>query len=961
MNNTNTTEKDFQKQILEHFGNTWYKIRKTSLFNKDVCLDIEIVLEFIKSSQSKLWNRYVWLYWKDADLKFINRLNSQIETKWTIEILKNGFKDSWCHFKLFFSKPNNSKNPELFELYESNIFSVIEELEYEKKAMWNRIDLVLFINWLPIITIELKDTFSQWVENAINQYKNDRDPRELLFNRCIVHFAMSDEKIFMSAKLAGEKTRFLPFNKWFENPEVEWDFKTSYLYKDVLQKNKLSKLISNFIYLEVDEKNKTQINIFPRFHQLDCVNNILNEVDLGNNYLIQHSAWSGKTKTIAWLAHWLLGKFDKNDERLFDIVIVVSDRKVIDKQLQDQVQAIEKVKWVVEKIDKNSKQLKEALQSWSNIIVTTIQKFPFIMEEMKDFEDRKYAIIIDEAHSSQTWNNAKKMKQVLATNSLEDAEKLDIADENEDDRKLLEEMAKSKNLTNASFFAFTATPKNKTLELFGTKNSEWEHKPYHLYSMKQAIDEGFILDVLKNFLNYDTYFALYKKVESDPKYDEKKAKLLLRNFVEKHPNTIARKTEIIVNHFNSSTIHKIEWKAKAMVVTRSRLHALLYKKAFDNYLKSEWLNIKTLVAFSGKVKHDDVEYTENMLNWAEVKDIAKTFENDEYKILIVANKFQTGFDQPLIHTMYIDKILNGITAVQTLSRANRICKWKNDTLVLDFANDPEIIKKSFNPFYEETYLHEWTDYNKLYELYEKLFNFLIFDLWEVEEYIKQINNKANQANLHNILNWVVFTFKKKEKDIQVDFKKTLKRYQNIYWFLSQLIPFSDISLEKLYIFWKFLLKKLPTINEPLPFWILEDADIDSYKIVNKWEKSIVLETEWELKSMSSWWWWFIIMKEEELSVIIKSLNDTFWTEFSDEDRVFVGRMMNNLQKNEDLKNKIKNNSKENVLAVFDWYFDDVMVEILNNNTWFYKKIVDNEKIKSRLKENLFHMIYNEHK
>jgi len=952
---SNTTEKDFQRQILEHFENTWYIIRKTSSFNKESCLDIELVLNFIKSSQDKLWNRFVSLYWEKAETKLITRLNNVLDSKWTIEILKNWFKDSGCHFKLFFPRPNNSRNPLLFEQFESNSFSVIEELEYEKKEMWNRIDLVLFINWLPVISIELKDTFSQWVEKAIMQYKRDRDSEETIFNRCMVHFAMSDEKIFMATKLAWEKTRFLPFNKWFENPIVEWDFKTSYLYKDILQKNKLSKLISNFIFKE------WEINIFPRFHQLDCVNNILNEVEIWNSYLIQHSAWSGKTKTIAWLAHWLLGKFDKNDEREFDIVIVVSDRRVIDKQLQEQVQAIEKVKGVVEKIDKNSNQLKEAIKSGTNIIVTTIQKFPFIINEMDEFEDRKYAIIIDEAHSSQTWNNAKKMKQVLSTNSLEEAEAFEMEEASKEDKKLYEEMSKSKNLSNASFFAFTATPKNKTLELFWTKNQEWEYKPYHLYSMKQAIEEGFIMDVLKNYLNYETYFALYKKVKENPKYDEKKAKLLLRNFVEKHPNTIARKTEIMINHFMWSTIHKIWWTAKAMVVTRSRLHAVLYKKAMDRYIKTEWLNIKILVAFSWKVKHDDIEYTEASLNWFSDSKTVKEFDKNENKILIVANKFQTGFDQPLIHTMYVDKMLNGITAVQTLSRANRTVAWKVDTLVLDFANDPEVIRKAFEPFYEETYLHEWTDYNKLYELYDKLFDFLIFDEQEVNEFIAKSNKWSNQYLLHNILNWVVTSYNKKEKLEKVDFKKTLKRYQNIYSFLSQLIPFSDLSLEKLFIFGKFLLKKLPTINEPLPFAVLEDADIDSYKIVNKWEKSISLEADWELKSMSSWWAWFIETKEEELSTIIKTLNDTFWTDFTDEDKVFVWRMMNNLQNNEELKSKIKNNSKENVLAVFDNYFDDVMIQILNNNTGFYKKIVDNEKIKSRLKENLFQMIYNENK
>ena len=952
---TDTTERDFQRQIIEHLENTWYRVRKTQSFDKISCLDIELLLGFIKNSQSKLWERFISLHWESAESKFIHRLNNVLNTKWTIEVLKNWFKDSWCHFKLFFSKPNNNRNLELFEKFEANIFSVTPELEYQDRENGNRIDVVIFINGLPVFSIELKDTFSQWVEKAMNQYRHDRDPKEPFMARCLVHFAMSDEKIFMTSKLIWEKTRFLPFNKWFENPEVEWDFKTNYLYKDILQKNKLSKLISHFVFREWD------INIFPRFHQLDCVNSILNTVEVWKSYLIQHSAWSGKTKTIAWLAHGLLWKFNIDDTRLFDIVIVVSDRKVIDKQLQDQVQAIEKVKWVVDKIDKNSKQLKEAIQSWTNIIVTTIQKFPFILDELGDTEDRNYAIIIDEAHSSQTWNNAKKMKQVLSTNSLEEAESFDDEEASELDMEMFDEMARSKNLSNASFFAFTATPKNKTLELFGTQNEHWEYKPYHLYSMKQAIDEWFIMDVLKNYLSYETYFALYKKVQDDPKYDEKKAKLLLRNFVEKHPNTIARKTEIMLNHFMWSTIHKINGQAKAMVVTRSRLHAILYKQAMDRYIKEEGLSINTLVAFSWSVKHDDVEYTESSLNSDDVKDIKESFKKDEYKILIVANKFQTGFDQPLIHTMYVDKMLNGITAVQTLSRANRTTVWKTDTLVLDFANDTEVIQKAFQPFYEETFLHEWTDYNKLYELHDKLYDFLIFDEGEVNEYIELYKSWANQAVLHNALNTVVSAFKKKEKEEQVEFKKTLKRYQNIYSFLSQLIPFTDVTLEKLFIFTKFLLKKLPTINEPLPFGVLEDADIDSYKIVNKWEKSIWLEADGELASISSWWGWYIEMKEEELSAIIKTLNDAFWTDFTDEDKVFVGRMMNHLQNNEDLKSKIKSNSKENVMAIFDNYFDDVMIEILNNNTDFYKKIVDNESIKSRLKDNLFQMIYNENK
>ena len=960
---TNTTEKDFQGQIIEHLSNTGYVARNTKQYDKVTCLDVELVLKFIQATQPKPWKRFVDLYKDQAEQKFLYRLVNELNSKGTIEILRNGFKDVGCHFKMFYPKPNNNKNLDLFDLYEANVFSVIDELEYEKRDMGNRVDLALFINGIPVISIELKDTFSQGVENAIKQYRETRDPRELFFQRCLVHFAMSDEKIYMSTKLKGEQTRFLPFNKSFTNPEVKNDFKTSYLYRDILQKNKLSKLISNFIYFEKDKKTGKGVNIFPRFHQLDCVNSILNNVELKKNYLIQHSAGSGKTKTIAWLAHGLLGKFDEQDERIFDIVIVVSDRKVIDKQLQEQIKEIEKVKGIVEKIDKNSEQLKEALISGSNIIVTTIQKFPFILEEMQDEPDRNYAVIIDEAHSSQTGSTAKKMKQVLSVDSLEEAERIDNEEVDELDQELLKEMEDSKNLTNASFFAFTATPKSKTLELFGVEDEGGQFHPYHLYSMAQAIKEGFILDVLKNYLSYETYFKLYKKAEEDPKYAEKKAMRLLRNYVERHPNTIDKKTEIMLNHFMHSTIHKIRGKGKAMVVTKSRLHAVLYKKAFDKFIKVEKHDIKTLVAFTGTIEHDEQEYTEKSMNDLGKKEIKDAFTEDKYKLLIVANKFQTGFDQPLLHTIYVDKMLNGVTAVQTLSRANRIIPGtKTDTLILDFVNKTDVIQKAFQPYYDETYLKEKTDPHKLYELQDKLIGLLIFDESEVENFAKNWQKGSNQAILHGILNPVIAEFKKREKKTQIIFKKTLKRYQSIYSFLSQLIPFSDLSLEKLFIFNKFLLKKLPTINEPLPYSVLEDADIDSYKIKDKGLTSIKLNAMGELVPLSTGASMIKDEVAEELSIIIKKLNDAFGTDFSEEDKVFIGRMLQTLDRNEELINKINaNNDKRSVKAVFGDYFYDVMSEILDKNMSFYKKVVDNDKLKKNLEQGLFEMIYNKHK
>ena len=532
------------------------------------------------------------------------------------------------------------------------------------------------------------------------------------------------------------------------------------------------------------------------------------------------------------------------------MVVVVSDRRVIDQQLQDQVKAIEKVKGIVEVIDDDSDQLGEALKTGSNIIVTTLHKFSYILEKARDLPKRNYAVIIDEAHSSQTGNMARNMKKVLSTNSLEEAEFLDDVDDDVEE-ELLKEIESFRNLNNISFFAFTATPKSKTLEMFGTENEIGEYHPFHTYTMKQAIEEGFILDVLQHYLSYETYFKLVRTVEDDPEFEEQKAKRLLRNFVEKHPHAIAKKTEIMLDHFMNSTKNKIKGKARAMVVTRSRLHAVLYKKAFDKLIKKNGYPIKTLVAFTGTVKHDEKDYTENSMNdLSKTKSIENAFVEDPYRILIVANKYQTGFDQPLLHTIYVDKSLNGIAAVQTLSRANRIYENKNDTLILDFANQTEVIQKAFEPFYEVTYLNEATDPHKLYELQDKLLEYNVFDEEDVDTFVNAYKKGENQQKLHAILSPIVNEFKKLEKEDQVGFKKTLRRYQNIYSFLSQLIPFSDVKLEKLYIFNKFLNKKLPTINNPLPFNVLEDVDMDSYKISDKGESQIPLLGNGELHSAS---------------------------------------------------------------------------------------------------------------
>lgn len=957
---TDTTEKRFQNDIIDHLESTSY-VRRNSIrnYHKAMCLDPELTLQFIMDTQLKEWKKFKRVYGEKAEEKFFYRLINEIDNKGTIHVLRNGFRDVGAYFDLFYPQPNNNRNPDLFEKFSSNIFSVIDELEYEDRESGNRIDLVIFINGLPILTIELKDSFSQGVENAMKQYQNDRDPREKLFQRCLVHFAMSDQMIYMATKLKGAQTRFLPFNKGLENPEVRNDYKTSYLYNDILQVNKLSNLISNFIYIEKDEKTKKETPIFPRYHQLDCVNLLLSDCSPGKNYLIEHSAGSGKSKTIAWLAHGLIKKFDPCDKRVYNMVIVVSDRKVIDKQLQEQVKAIEKRKGTVEVIDKDSKQLSEALQTGSNIVVTTLHKFPFILEEVRDMELRNYAVILDEAHSSQTGTLSRKMKQVLTTNSLEEAELLDdVGDEVEEE--LLREVESFRNLQNISFFAFTATPKGKTLEMFGNMNDLGEFWPFHRYTMKQAIEEGFILDVLQHYLTYGTYFNLVKTIEDDPEFEERKAKRVLRKFVEEHPHAIRLKTEIMVDHFMNSTWNKIKGQARAMLVTRSRLHAVLYKKAFDKYIKANGYPIKTLVAFTGEVKHDEKSYTENsMNNLLQNKSIENAFVEDPYRILIVANKYQTGFDQPLLHTMYVDKSLNGVAAVQTLSRVNRIANHKSDTLILDFANETETILRSFEPYYQATYLEEGTDPHKLYELQDKLLDYQIFDMGEVDEFVKAYKKGFKQPELHYILDKVKNEFVKLEKEGQVGFKKALRRYQNIYSFLSQLMPFSDVYLEKLFIFNKYLIKKLPTIDNPLPFSVLEDVDMDSYKVVDKGEISIELSGGDGLKPPSAGDTGFREEEKAKLSQIIHDLNDAFGTDFTDDDRVFLERVKDNLLGNDELVKKMEHNSPENVRAVFDKYFNQEMTGLLKSNMDFYKRVVDNEKLRDKLKVALFNLLYEE--
>ncbi len=669
-------------------------------YDKPFCLIPEDVLNFIYTTQPKEWDKFKKQHEGDARAPFLQRLASELRARGTLHVLRKGIKANGCRFQLAYFIPSSGLNYDLLSLYSANLFSEIRQLNYSEKNN-NSLDLVLFLNGLPIFTAELKNPFTgQNVENAIKQYRADRDPREPLFvfGRCLAHFAVDPELVYMTSHLEGQNTRFLPFNKGNKggagNPASWKGFATAYLWESMWARNSVLNLVQHFIQ-EIEEqddkgrKTGKKSLIFPRYHQLDAVRRLVVdacEKGPGQRYLIQHSAGSGKSNSISWLAHQLSVLHDSLDQRVFDSIIVITDRRVLDKQLQQTVQQFEQTLGVVENIDKTSGQLKDALEDGKTIIVTTLQKFPVIVDQMESLKGNRFAVIIDEAHSSQSGESTKSLKSVLTIGNMDDVG-IEESEEGEDlEDRIADVMKKRGRLPNVSYFAFTATPKPKTLELFGTRRSDGRYEAFSLYTMRQAIDEHFILDVLENYTTYKTYWSLLKKIATDPHYDRTKATLLLKSFVDRHEQTIAKKVAIMVEHFTGQVAHQIDGKAKAMIVTRSRLHAVRYKHAVDRYLKEHGYPYKALVAFSGTVHDKGIDYTElNMNGFSDTK-TAEIFKQDSYRILIVANKFQTGFDQPLLHTMYVDKKLGGVHAVQTLSRLNRTYPGKNETMVLDFAN-----------------------------------------------------------------------------------------------------------------------------------------------------------------------------------------------------------------------------------------------------------------------------------
>jgi type I restriction enzyme R subunit len=983
-----TKEIHFEEHIVtyltQHSGNGINEFREidTIFYDKDLCLIPEDLIGFIEDTQPEKIVELYKQYASQTQQKILEHVSSEIKKRKTLDVFREGVKDRGQRLDLVYFKPNHSRTPEHLEAYNKNRFTIIRQLKYSKKNE-KSIDIVIFVNGLPIITIELKNALTgQYLHHAIKQYIEDRDPKETLleFRRCLVHFAVSTEQVSMCTELKGKSTFFLPFNKSLVN-EDSVDYATSYFWKDVLRKDSLLDLIQNYVNLQINkekyydnqskvlkEKEK-QVLIFPRFHQRRAVQNLLNAVKndgVGNKYLIQHSAGSGKSNTISWLAHRLSDFFQQPDDEkaLFNSVIVVTDRRVLDKQIQDTIRQFEHMPGTVEYIDKNktSQDLKIAIESGKRIIVTTLQKFPVISDVIAQNKDKTYAVIIDEAHSSQAGESARHLRKAL---SLEEAEKAD-GEETDLDDLIAEEIRKKGDQGNISFFAFTATPKSKTIELFGTiRNGQKE--PFDLYTMEQAIKEGFIKDILKNYISWKRYYKLIKRTEiPDKEYEKKKTVRLLSSYVDLQDHAIEKKARIMIEHFISQTQNEIQGKARAMLVTRSRLHAVRFKQKFDDIMREMKLPYGALVAFSGTVKdaETDQDFTkENMNNLGGKIEIPDALKLPQFRILIVANMYQTGFDEPLLHTMFVDKKLGGSSTVQTLSRLNRTALGKDTTMILDFVNNPEKVQEDFQMYYGSNYmdLDDQTDPNSLYDVQNKIeaFNIIYHD--DIQSYAQLFFTKGDhKEKLQPILNAVVKRYKAElDEDQKVSLKGNIKSFVRLYRFLSQIITFTDVELEKYYVFLSDLFKKLPAGKNALPIEVLEEIDLESYKLQHQFTTDLALQSQdTAMQGMTAGG---DGKKEDEefewLTKIIKVLNDTYGLDLKEEDKVEFERMRSNIYANEDLMSFFNNlNSKDNIQDKFNEEIDNELLNFINTKLELYNKLSE-DKVNLMFKRLWFNDLY----
>lgn len=943
-------------------------------FDRDHAIDISKLMAFLNATQPEVAERLGIGSDGPNREKFLDRLQGEITKRGVIEMLRKGVDHLSAKVQIFYGTPSPG-NAKAAALYAANIFSVTRQLRYSKDETQLALDLCIFINGLPIATFELKNSLTkQTVEDAVQQYKRDRDSRELLFQfgRCVAHFAVDDQEVRFCPHLMDKSSWFLPFNKGFNdgagNPPNPEGLKTDYLWKQILTKPGLTDILENYAQIieEIDDKGKKKRSqIFPRYHQLRVVHRLLAHAKKhgsGQRYLIQHSAGSGKSNSIAWAGHQLID-IEKDGAKIFDSVIVVTDRRNLDRQIKETIKHFAQVSATVGHAERSG-DLRRFLRDGKKIIITTVQKFPFVLDDIgNEHRENKFAIIIDEAHSSQGGRTAAKMNIALSE---------DGADEEEEstEDKIIRIMAARKMLPNASYFAFTATPKNKTLEIFGEAfpaGDKVKHRPFDSYTMKQAIQEGFILDVLKDYTPVQSYYRLMKKVEDDPEFDTKKAQKKLRRYVESHEHAIREKAEIMVDHFHEQvfTKRKIGGQARAMVITSGILRAMQYFHAFQDYLKEIRSPYKAIVAFSGEHEYGGAKVTEASLNGFPSSKIEDYIEADPYRFLIVADKFQTGYDQPLLHTMYVDKVLSGIKAVQTLSRLNRAHPLKYDTFVLDFMNDVDTIQKAFADYYRTTILSEETDPNKLHDMKATLDGAQVYSPVQVEQFVELFLANAPREKLDPILDACVATYLADlDEDGQVNFKGNAKAFVRTYGFLSAVLPYNNPAWEKLSILLNCLIPKLPAPKEEdLSKGLIETIDMDSYRVEKQASITIALpDADAEIEPVPTAGGGHKPEPElDRLSNIIKTFNEQFgnidWKDGDKIRQVIAEEIPAKVSADKAYQNAMKNSDRQNARIEHDKALQRVIVELLADHAELFKQFSDNPSFKKWLGDTNFMSTY----
>ena len=973
---TNTKENGLEslivKWLVEQNG---YEEGTNADYNKEYAVDETRLFRFLQDTQPKEMTKLGVFTSETKKRQFLNRLSGEIAKRGIIDVLRNGVKVYPADLIMFYLTPTEN-NEQARIMYEKNIFSVTRQLRYSQDAGKLALDVCLFINGLPVITMELKNQLTkQNTENAVRQYKEDRDFHDLLFSfkRCMVHFAVDDATIQFCTKLAGKDSWFLPFNKGYNdgagNPPNPDGLMTDYLWKDILTKKKLSRIIENYAQVieEVDEdtKKKSIKQIWPRYHQLDCVEKLLADVQengAGKRYLIQHSAGSGKSNSIAWLAHQLIG-LEENGHPMIDSVLVVTDRRILDKQIRNTIKQFMQVRNTVVWAE-HSGDLRKAIQDGKRIIISTIEKFPYIISEIgQEHKNNKFAIIIDEAHSGQSGRNSANMNLALSGLATDDDA------DNED--KINAMMEGRKLVSSASYFAFTATPKNKTEEMFGVpyeEDGEIKHRPFHVYTMKQAIQAGFILDVLRNYTTIDSWYKLMKTVEDDPMFDKKRAQKKLRAFVEGNPDVIAKKAAMMVEHFHEQVIakKKIGGKARAMVVTASIPRCIEYYYAINKCLADRHSPYKTIVAFSGDHKYNGQEpaLTSAAMNGFPDAKIPKEFKKDPYRILIVADMFQTGFDEPLLQTMYVDKPLYDIAAVQTLSRLNRAYPGKDEVYVLDFANKTSVIEEAFSKFYRTTILSGETDPNKLYDLITVMEEYQVYDDSDVEKLVDLFLSGAERDRLDPILDACTAVYKQLELDDQIKFKSAAKSFVRTYGFLGAILPYGNVDWEKLSIFLNLLIPKLPSPrDDDLSEGILQTIDLSSYR--NEAQEAIAIKLEdadAEIAPVPAGKVGHIVEPEMDLlSKIIMDFNDMFgninWNDADNVQRQILA-IPEMVSKDKKYQNAMKNSDEQEARTESERALQQVIFSIMADNMELFKQFQDNPSFKKWLSDLVFNLTYN---